>query len=249
VSLRDGVRLAIGTFTVVPVVPPRTVTAREARIAVLLGPVIGGLLGGAAAAVLIVVAAVGGGDLLGAALAVSVLALLTRGLHLDGLADVADGLGSRHESAGALAIMRRPDIGAFGVLVLVLVVVMQVTALARAQGLGVGVVALALAVVTGRVAIVGACVRGVPAARPDGLGASVASTVPPVAAVAWVVVLLGLSVASDARWALVSGGGLVVGALLLAHCVRRFGGITGDVLGAVSEVATTAALVLGALVG
>jgi adenosylcobinamide-GDP ribazoletransferase len=249
VSLRDGVRLAIGTFTVVPVAAPRTVTAHEAKIAILLGPVIGGLLGGAAVVVLLVVDLAGGGDLLAAALAVSVLALLTRGMHLDGLADVADGLGSGQGRPGALTVMRRPDIGAFGALVLVLVVVLQVAALARAQELGMGTVALVVAVVSGRVAIVGACVRGVPAARLEGLGATVAGSVPAVAAVAWTVVLLGLSAFFGFGWVLVSSGGLVAALMLLVHCVRRFGGITGDVLGAVSETATTAALVLGALAG
>ena len=106
-------------------------------------------------------------QLLGAAVAVALLAALTGGLHLDGLADTGDGLGSRRPAADALAIMRRPDIGPLGVVTLVLVLLIQVTALATVPRGWPAVAALVLAVVTGRVAAVLA--TGVPAARPGGL--------------------------------------------------------------------------------
>ncbi|MBB0233206.1 adenosylcobinamide-GDP ribazoletransferase, partial [Streptomyces calidiresistens] len=122
---------------------------------------------------------VGAGTLLGAVVAVAVPALLTRALHLDGLADVADGLGSGKPAEEALRIMKRSDIGPFGVVALVLVLSGQ-TAAAHAlfgHGWAVGAVAVCLAHVTGRAALITATRRGVPAARPDGLGAMVAGTV------------------------------------------------------------------------
>jgi adenosylcobinamide-GDP ribazoletransferase len=92
-----------------------------------------------------------------------------------------------------------------------------------------------------------ACRRGVPAARPEGLGALVASTVPvPVVALAAAVVAAGAVWAVPGRpWqgpAAVAGA-LLVSHLLLRHAVRRFGGITGDVLGAAVELTTTVTLI------
>ncbi len=71
-----------------------------------------------------------------------VIAVLTGGLHLDGLADTADGLGSRRPAADALAIMRRSDIGPMGVGALVLVLLVQVTAVAALPRLPLAVAAL-----------------------------------------------------------------------------------------------------------
>jgi len=113
--------------------------------------------------------------------------------------------------------------------------------------------------VTGRLALPWACRRGVPAARPDGLGAGVAGSVPPSAAV--VVSLVVLCAAAAAGWwahpaAPAHGAGsaaaaVVVGtlvAVLLARrCCSRFGGVTGDVMGAMVETATAAALLVLAL--
>ncbi|MGK5554842.1 adenosylcobinamide-GDP ribazoletransferase [Actinomadura kijaniata] len=98
----------------------------------LLAPATGLLVGGAAALVLLAGGAAGLSPLLGAALAVAASAALTRALHLDGLADLADGLGSGKPAAEALAIMKRSDIGPFGVVTLLLALVIQVAALASA---------------------------------------------------------------------------------------------------------------------
>lgn len=254
----DGIRLAVGTFTRLPVPPPRQVTPATARSGMLLAPVVG--LAVALLAGLVLLAGrwlVGGtGDpLLPAALAVATLAWTTGGLHLDGLADTADAWGSRRSPAAALAVMRRSDVGPMGVAALVLVLLVQVLALAAATSRGVGTESLVLAVVAGRVAVVLGCTRGVPAARRDGLGAAVAGTVPPPASLAVVAVLVGAAWVvgradgdgGPAQAVLAVTVGLVGAALLLRRAVRRLGGVTGDVLGAAVEV--TAALVLVVMAG
>ena len=263
----DALRLALGTLTVLRVPPPRHVTPRVAGRAMVLAPPVGALVGVAAAVVLDVVRLVGGHrgpsplvDLLGAVLAVTALALLTRGLHLDGLADTADALGVKGVDDAVrerrLAAMRAPDVGAFGLAAVVLVVAVQCSALALCASEGSGTAALVWACVVGRLAVTWCCTPAVPSARPDGLGAAVAGTVPVVAAaVTTVAVLVGV-----ALLAAVDGGAgvtvaLVVAALtgtaaalvVLRRCVTRLGGITGDVLGAVVEVTSAVVLVVAAL--
>ena len=225
-------------------------------------PAVGLLLGIIAAAVLVLIDhPLGAGPLTGAVLSVAALALLTRGLHLDGLADLADGLGSGQPAATALDIMRRSDIGPFGTVTLVLVLLTQVAALAHAEaeGDGRGPAALIVAVVTGRLALTWACRRGVGAARREGLGALVAGTVRPVipaaitltvlAAAAGAVAVSAAVIGEPLGWSLPAAiaAGLVAGFVLQRHAVRRLGGVTGDVLGAIIEVATTAALAVAAM--
>jgi adenosylcobinamide-GDP ribazoletransferase len=182
--------------------------------------------------------------------AIGTLAALTRGLHLDGLADTADGLGSAASPDEALRIMKAPDIGSFGVATLVLVVLAQVAALSQLRP-GEAMAALVVSTATGRLAIAWACRRGVPAARREGLGALVAETVTPAAAAAVTAgTLVGAALFSPAagtepwRAGLAVLAGLAVAQAMLAHCRRRLGGITGDVLGAITETAATAALLV-----
>jgi adenosylcobinamide-GDP ribazoletransferase len=246
-----GLRLAVTLLTAIPLGPSRVAgppSRREAGAAMIWAPAVGLVLGAAAAGVLELAARAGHtGPLLAAVLAIASLALLTRGLHLDGLADLADGLGSRQPAERALDIMKRSDVGPFGVATLVLVLAVQVAALAQAQVLGRGLPALIAAAGASRLAVTWACRRGVPAARGSGLGALVAGTVHPAVPAALSVAAL----AAAYTFGLVAGvavtAGLVVSAALCALAVRRLGGITGDVLGALVEVTTAACLLVMAL--
>jgi adenosylcobinamide-GDP ribazoletransferase len=225
-------------------------------------PAVGLLLGAVAAAVLVTADhPLGAGPLVAAVLSVIALAMLTRGLHLDGLADLADGLGSGKPRATALDIMRRSDIGPFGTVTLVLTLLLQVAALAHAEaaGDGRGPAALIAAAVTGRLALTWACRRGVGAARPEGLGALVAGTVRPAVPAAMTLALLAAACAAVGVSAAVIGeplgwslplavaAGLAAGFAVQRHAVRRLGGITGDVLGAIIEIAATVTLVVAAM--
>ena len=246
-----GFRLAVTLLTAIPLPggkasgPPSRAAAGAAMI---WAPVIGLLLGCAAAAVLYVFQRFWhAGPLVGATLAIVVLAVLTRGLHLDGLADLADGLGSGQPAAGALDIMRRSDIGPFGVAALVLTVLVQVAALAQADALGRGVTAVIAAAVTGRLALTWACRTGVPAARGEGLGALVAGTVHPAVPALLTVAALAGGFPFNWIFVLAVAAGLAASAAVTMLAVRRLGGITGDVLGALTEVATAVCLLVLAL--
>jgi adenosylcobinamide-GDP ribazoletransferase len=241
-----GLRLAITLLTAVPV-PGRAPDRRTARAAVYWAPVVGVALGGVAAGVLVGSEHAHLGSLLPAVLAIAVLAALTRALHLDGLADTADGLGSRQPADRALAIMARSDIGPFGVVTLVLTLLVQVSALAQAERTGRAPVAILVAAVAARVAITLACRRGVPAARPGGLGALVAGTVHPAAGAALAAAAVGAAVALGWIYAVAVAAGLVCSLLLTALATRRFGGITGDVLGAIAEITAAACLLVTAI--
>src|SRR5262249_2423652 len=137
-------------------------------------------------------------------------------------------------------------IGPFGVATIVLTVLIQVSALARADQIGRGPVAVVAAAVTARLAIMLACRREVPSARPDGLGALVAGTVHP--GLAGLLVLSALAGAGAFGWVYPAAMVIaMVGSLALTRlATRRLGGITGDVLGAVAEVAATACLLVTA---
>jgi adenosylcobinamide-GDP ribazoletransferase len=252
----DALRFAFGTLTVLPVRVTRW-DRTAARGGMLVAPVAGVVVGLAAALAGGVLTVLGADPLLAAAGAVAVPAALTRGLHLDGLADTADGLGSGKPADEALRIMKQSDIGPFGVVVLVLTLLGQAAALAACYGHGwvYGGTAAVLAAGTGRVAMARACRAGVPAARPGGLGAAVAEAVPRGAAVA--VTMLWLLAACAAgvpfggltalRCAVAGLAGLLAAEGLLRRCRGRFGGVTGDVFGALCEVSATSALLVLAL--
>jgi adenosylcobinamide-GDP ribazoletransferase len=251
-----GLRFAFGTLTVLPVRVTRwdREAARGGMVWASLVGLVVGVLAGLLGAVL---AVAGAGSLLAAVSAAAVPAVLTRGLHLDGLADTADGLGSGKPAEEALRIMKQSDIGPFGVVTLVFVLLAQVAALADAYSgsWARGALAAVVSATAARLALTLAARRGIPAARPEGLGAAVAGVVPVGGALAMALAVTAAAAAGGALWgadgAVRTAAAVLVAVaaaeLLLRHCVRRFGGVTGDVFGGLAETAATTALVVLAL--
>lgn len=245
-----GLALAVSWFTVAPVPVHGRVDRDAGRRAVRWAPAVGLALGLLAAGALALLGLAGAPAVLAGVLVVGLLAGATRGMHLDGLADTADGLGCYGGPDRALDVMRGGAAGPFAVVVLVVVLGAQAAALG-ALLVHERWVAVVLAVTAGRVAF-GWCVRrGVPAARPDGLGALVAGTQPPAAPLVGALVLAAAGVVAvpSRPWQGVVAVLVAVGAVagLSWHTARRFGGVTGDVCGAASEIAVTAVLVVCAL--
>jgi len=205
-------------------------------------PLVGGLVGGIAAAVLTLAEQAGLGAWPASLLAVAAVILVTGGLHEDGLGDVADGFGGVTRQR-RLEIMRDSRVGTYGVLALVISIGLRWAALAEMDTLRAAVVALIVAAVLGRASMPLMLLLGRPA-RPDGLGAgagqvsgwTVLAALALAAAVAlWLVPVLAVPL-------VILTVALCLAASLIAH--RRFGGYTGDVLGAAAQVVEIAILLV-----
>ena len=138
-------------------------------------PLVGALLGVAQASIALAATHRWIPPPLAAILMVAASAWLTRGLHLDGLADFVDGLGGGRDRESDLRIMRDPAVGTFGAVALILLLLLKVAALheilVRGQP---GVILLAPVFARWSVVLLS---RSLPAARTEGLGASVSTSV------------------------------------------------------------------------
>jgi len=179
-----------------------------------------------------------------AAVLVTILAFLTRGLHLDGLSDTFDGLGAAGDRNRMLAVMDDSCVGAFGMIAVLLMLILKIEAI---QSTDTDRWRLLLAApILSRWAMVVMGYRSLPA-KP-GLGSSFVDHLrnEHVAVATIISVVLVASILRAAGIALMVLTGLFTWASKI-YFHRRLGGITGDIFGAVSELTETFALVFLAL--
>ncbi|HEY6003568.1 MAG TPA: adenosylcobinamide-GDP ribazoletransferase [Anaeromyxobacter sp.] len=241
--------VAIAFLTRLPVPGPPPADAAEVGRAVLFFPAAGALLGGVLAAAARALSPRLPPTLC-AALLVALLALLTGALHLDGLADMADGFGGGRTRDDVLRIMRDHAVGAYGAAALVLTLLVKVTAVAALLAGEHAARWLLVAPALGRWTPV-ALARLLPYARPGGgLGATVteytrAGDLAGATALALAVALAAAGAAGAVAFLGVAVFTVVHG----AACRRRIGGVTGDTFGASVELAEALVLVVAVAMG
>jgi adenosylcobinamide-GDP ribazoletransferase len=237
--MTDAVRLAVGTLTRFPTAAPRRLDRTTAGRAMLLAP-----LTAVPLVVVLIVAhlAVAAGGLpayLAAVLVLAATAWWSRGLHLDGLADTADGLGVRGDLQRRLDVMRDPANGTFATLALGLWGLLWF-AIVASLDTGQAMRTLIAAAACGRwMAVVHGALLG--PARPDGLGSAFVPTRVALATTTGCAVVVSLVVLRPGPGAAAFGAALLAGLAFTAFARRAFGGQTGDTLGACVVVAETAA--------
>ena len=250
----DGTRLSLGTLTAIEVPPPTRIDRQVAGAAIALAPftqlplvcflVLWGW----------VVRGVPVPSLVAAAATMVAITLATRGMHLDGLADTADGLSASYDRATSLDVMRRGNSGPSGVAAVALVLLVDAAALASLLTTGAGLVLVCLSLVASRQLLAWGCSVGVPSARPEGMGATFAGSVQRQLTACGFVLLLGVA-ALATHWSgpswwtgpVVVASAALGGVALISRAIQRFSGITGDVLGAVIEVSFAVALTTSAI--
>ncbi len=230
-------RIAIAFLTILPARLPAELPADGLRRSAAFFPLAGWLIGGFLAGGAWVFVWVGLPPLVSAVLLVTLGAWLTRGLHLDGLADLLDGLGGGQTPERRLAIMKDSAIGAFGVIGLVVLLVLKVACLAALFVNGeehLFFVLFAVPVAARWAMATLAC--GVQYPRASGTGHAF------VGKVGLGELALGSLLLTPLVWWNWSATLIIIGAAMLPALWLRFkatkalGGVTGDVLGASCEL-------------
>lgn len=243
-SLVADVRIAIALCTRLPLSPSGAIADGEVARASWALPIAGILVGALSAAVYALAQRLHIPAQPAAALALAASVSLTGAMHEDGLADSADGLGGKTRER-RLEIMRDSRIGTFGVCALAISFLLRFSAIASIDDPR--SVAIALVVAHGAARAVLPALMLLPSARPDGLSRDAGR--PPPASVATAlgigIVLLGLGFGAAAMLV----GIAVLAAVIapLAHLAREeIGGQTGDVLGALEQMAESVLLLIAA---
>ena len=238
--------LALQFLTIIPTVPFRDVDDRDMHYSVMFFPAVGLLLGAIVWLVMKAAALIFAPEI-AAFFALAALTLLTGMLHLDGVMDVADALGSRKGKADALVIMKDSHVGAIGAGAGMLLLLGKFVALADLSVAHIGF--FLVPPMVSRLGVVWIMAVSPSARAGRGLSGFYAQKIPVTAlVVASVYVLIAAFWWLNWQFALLDIG-LLVGAVAIYHFLmkKKFGGMTGDMYGAFNELMEWVLFTLGAM--
>lgn len=241
-------RVALAFLTRIPLPIDHARAAENFPRSVWAYPVLGALVGGVGGLLLLGGAGLGLHPLACAVLAMAGQAILTGALHEDGLSDTADGLGGATRER-RLDIMRDSRVGTYGVLALIFSVGLRMGGLMSLLGPGIAAATLVASGILSR-AVMPVAMAVLPMARAEGLGAT-AGRPPPAAVYAAAGIglagaLIILAMAYGAAAPVIVFAGIAGAASVAILAVARFGGYTGDILGALQQAAEIAVILAAA---
>jgi adenosylcobinamide-GDP ribazoletransferase len=243
-AVRDGLRSAVAAVTFLTAIPLGRITevgSRDLRGGLVLFPVVGALIG-ALTATIAWGAALVMPSLPAAVLGVASGVIVTAAMHLDGLADTADGVGAALAGRDPSAVMHDPRVGTFGSAALSLDLLLKVSVLSAllagprfpVEAIAAGALGRAAAIAlaaafpyAGTTAGAGGWMQGL-GRGPALVGITMTSAI-------------GILAVGSAFGAMVAAA-LGVAAIIGGWSRRRLGGVTGDTLGAAAELTETLAL-------
>lgn len=271
-AISEGISTAFSWLTVLSLHGSRVfdrTTGRRAMVAMPLVGVFHGLVAGCMVTLTWLVQVNFGHTLDLWVVAFGIVALWefgTRLMHIDGLSDVADALGSYAPPPKARAILADTNAGPMGVAAIVFSLAAQIIGVhAIMQGAGIthlsdaghfplshfptsAVVGLILVPTVARISALILCSEGYRPANPSGFGALVIGTVPRIGTTTWAVVAaIAAFFGGGVLWTLMALAVIALAIPWARHCSRRFDGLAGDCLGATIEIATAATVVLFSL--
>jgi adenosylcobinamide-GDP ribazoletransferase len=244
--LATDLKVALVFYTRLPLAHDGPIAGGNLARASWAAPIAGAVVGVLGAIAYGLAHAAGLGPLPAAGIALVATIALTGALHEDGLADTADAFGAAAAPETRLAIMRDSRIGTFGACALIMSIGLRWAALASLAGPMRAAAVLIAAHAAARAALP-LLMRLAPPARPDGLSA--AAGLPPADSVAAAALLglVALGLALGAAKGLIALVLLLVGlAVLRQIALAKIGGQTGDVLGALEQVAEVLVLLVAA---
>ncbi len=225
-------RIAFQLLTTLPAPAPKEWLPGDSGRAAVWYPFVGFTLGSCVALAYLLLLRLFP-SLLAAALTLALWALLTGGLHLDGLADCCDGLLYPGSPQRRLEIMKDSRMGAFGGMGLTLALLIKFAALASLPAARI-LPAVLLAASLARWNILLAGLQ--PLARAGGMGADFQSGLRKSALLWGALTPLALALASAWRGFFALGANLLTVFLALRFARARIGGVTGDVFGLLVEI-------------
>lgn len=231
-------------FHSMPQAAPDSLLARSFRAYPLVGAFLGCIIAGLASGLSPLVP-----PLLLACIVIAVMAILTRALHLDGLADFFDGIGGGYTRERRLEIMKDSSTGAFGATALACAMMIKI---ASVHSLIEGEIwtALFLAPAFSRFGMVLLAGRSLYARPEGGLGKPFLERITSGDVLAALFCMGLISIPLSPWLSLIGGLGTLLGFFMMRQLSERFlGGITGDVLGAANEVTEMIVLGLSACFG